>query len=399
MNTQLLIKCVVILLLGSLVSCSKVDIPSTATCTNDASFVINDNHPKAVAIQELMNEYISKGLPGISVLINDADGFWIASAGYADIENGIMMQPCHINKLGSVTKMMIGSLVWQLVQDNVLSIEEPISTYIPEVAAKIEYGEDITLGMLLNHTSGVYDVAGNLNYNLAVINDFSKHWTTEEIIKYLEGQPATHLPGEAQRYSNSNTMLIGLIIDKVTGRQHSVLLKERIFSPLGMDNTVYYNYESDFPLPNLAQGYLDFHNNGQNIQNVSNLNPGSGNGYTGVYSTVTDLYKFMNALLREKTIITPDNLELIFESMPTDSESSWQGSIGGIHNEFRNDFPDSINVYGHAGGDIGYSANLNYMPHNNTIIAATYNYGTNLSSPLRNVLGEFRYRLYQICAE
>ncbi len=399
MNNNLIIKSAVLLFLISFISCSKVDIPSTDTCTDDASFTINNNHPKAVAIQELMNEYISKGLPGISVLINDDDGFWIASAGFADIENGIVMQPCHVNKLGSVTKMMIGSLVWQLVQNNVLSINEPISTYIPEVAAKIEHGEDITLAMLLNHTSGIYDVAGNLNFNLAVINDFSKRWTTEEIIKFLEGQSATHLPGEAQRYSNSNTMLVGLIIDEVVGRHHSALLQERIFSPLGMDNTVYYNYERDFPLPNLAQGYLDFHNNGQHIQNVSNLNPGSGNGYTGVYSTVTDLYKFMNALLREKTLITPDNLELIFESMQNDSSSSWQGSIGGIHNEFRNDFPDNINIYGHAGGDIGYSANLNFMPHNNTIVAATYNYGSNLGSPLRAVLGEFRYRLYQICAE
>ena len=399
MNNNLIIKSAVLLFLISFISCSKVDIPSTDTCTDDASFTINNNHPKAVAIQELMNEYISKGLPGISVLINDDDGFWIASAGFADIENGIVMQPCHVNKLGSVTKMMIGSLVWQLVQNNVLSINEPISTYIPEVAAKIEHGEDITLAMLLNHTSGIYDVAGNLNFNLAVINDFSKRWTTEEIIKFLEGQSATHLPGEAQRYSNSNTMLVGLIIDEVVGRHHSALLQERIFSPLGMDNTVYYNYERDFPLPNLAQGYLDFHNNGQHIQNVSNLNPGSGNGYTGVYSTVTDLYKFMNALLREKTLITPDNLELIFESMQNDSSSSWQGSIGGIHNEFRDDFPDNINIYGHAGGDIGYSANLNFMPHNNTIVAATYNYGSNLGSPLRAVLGEFRYRLYQICAE
>ena len=230
MNNNLIIKSAVLLFLISFISCSKVDIPSTDTCTDDASFTINNNHPKAVAIQELMNEYISKGLPGISVLINDDDGFWIASAGFADIENGIVMQPCHVNKLGSVTKMMIGSLVWQLVQNNVLSINEPISTYIPEVAAKIEHGEDITLAMLLNHTSGIYDVAGNLNFNLAVINDFSKRWTTEEIIKFLEGQSATHLPGEAQRYSNSNTMLVGLIIDEVVGRHHSALLQERILA-------------------------------------------------------------------------------------------------------------------------------------------------------------------------
>lgn len=389
----------IIIVLSRLFSCSKIDIPPTTTCTDDVSFVINENHPKAAAIKTLMNDYVAQGLPGMSVLINDDDGFWIASAGYADLENQIIMQPCHINKLGSVTKMMLGTLVWQLIQDGAMNIDDPISQHIPEVAEKIENGSDITVAMLINHTSGIYDVAGDLNFNLAVINDFSKHWTSEEIIKYLEGKPATHLPGETKRYSNSNTMLVGLIIDKVAGRHHSAFLQSRILDPLGMENTVYYNYENDFPLPNLAQGYLDFHNDGGDIQNISNLNPGSGNGYTGVYSTVTDLYKFINALLREKTLTTPENLELIFNNMVTAENSSWEGSIGGIHNEFRNEFSDSIKVYGHAGGDIGYSANLNYMPHNNTIVAATYNYGTNLSSPLRSVLGEFQRALYQICAE
>lgn len=389
----------IIIVLSSITSCSKVDIPPTVTCTDDVSFVINENHPKAAAIQTLMNDYIAQGLPGMSVLINDNDGFWIASAGYADLENQIIMQPCHVNKLGSVTKMMIGTLVWQLIQDGSMEIDDPISKHIPEIAAKIENGNDITVAMLVNHTSGIYDVAGDLNFNLAVINDFSKHWTSEEIIEYLDGKPATHLPGETTRYSNSNTMLVGLIINQVAGRHHSALLQSQILEPLGMESTVYYNYENDFPLPNLAQGYLDFYNDGKSIQNISNLNPGSGNGYTGVYSTVTDLYKFMNALLREKTLITPENLDLIFNSMETNENSSWEGSIGGIHNEFRLTFSDSLNIYGHSGGDIGYSANLNYIPHNNTIIATTLNYGTNLRSELRGVLGEFRRELYEICVE
>lgn len=385
--------------LSSFMSCSKVDIPPTTTCTDDVSFVINENHPKAAAIQTLMNDYIAQGLPGMSVLINDDDGFWIASAGFADIENQIMMQPCHVNKLGSITKMMMGTLIWELIQDGLMNIDDPIHKHIPDVADKIENGDDITVAMLVNHSSGVYDVARDLGFNLAVINDFSRSWTSDEIIKYLEGKPATHLPGEAVRYSNSNTMLVSLIIDKVANRHHSAFLQSRILAPLGMESTVYYNYDSDFPLPNLAQGYLDFHNDGDDIQNISNLNPGSGNGYTGVYSTVTDLYKFMNALLREKTLITPENLDLIFNSMDLYENDSWRSSIGAIHDEFLTTLPDSIHAYGHAGGDIGYSANLNYMPHNNTIVAATYNYGTNLSSPLRSVLGEFRQELYKICIE
>lgn len=383
-----------------LISCQSEElIKNTTNCSYSNEFPINTSHPKGAKIQVVMDKYAAKGVPGMSILIHDKDGFWIKSAGFADLENGIEMQPCHVNKLGSITKMMMGALVWHYVQEGKLDINAPISQYIPDVAAKITNGKDITLGMLLNHTSGVYDIARDLGYNLAVINDFTKSWTSEEILKYIGEKPATNVPGESVHYSNSNTLLEGMIIEQITGKKHGDLLKEKIFTPLGMTNTYYYNYSEAFPTDLLAQGYLDFNNNGGAIQNISNLNPGSGNGYTGVYSTVTDLYKFMNALLVEKTLTTPENLDLILNNMRANDENTYQTSWGGIHREFMTTLPDSIKSYGHGGGDIGYSANLNYLPHNQTIFAATFNYGTNLPSDLGKELGELRKELMLIMAE
>jgi len=380
-------------------ACKKEVIKDSKSCTSIESSIVNENHPKRLAIQEEINTFIGKGLPGMSILISDDDGLWIGTGGYADLENKVKMEPCHLLKLGSITKMMIGTLVWQLIQDGDLAIEDPISKYIPEVANNIENGNDITLGMLLNHTSGVYDIAGDLGFNLAVINDFARSWTEEEMLGYIEGKPATGLPGEAVSYSNSNTMLIGLIINAATGREHGELLQERIFDPTGMTNTVYYDYSSEFPKSELAQGYLDFHNNGKSIQNISDLNPGSGNGYTGVYSNVTDLLSFMNALLREKTLTTPENLDIIFNTMRLGSGNNWRSSYAAIHDEYMDLFDDPVHAFGHAGGDVGYSANLNYFPHNNTIIAATYNYGTNLPSELGDELRILRKKLMEIMAE
>ncbi len=379
--------------------CSQIKINSTKQCTISQNFTSNSSHPKGNRIKEVMNRYIARGVPGMTVLIHDTNGFWFESAGMADIENKIPMQPCHINKLGSITKMMMGSLIWTLVQEGKLDINAPLKQYLPNVAAKITNGNDITLAMLLNHTSGIHDIGGDLGFNLAVVNDFTKSWTEDEILKYIANKPATNLPGEAVNYSNSNTLLEAMIIEKVTGEQHGELLKERVFSPLGMTDTEYYDYDSPFPKGTLAQGYLDFYNDGKGIQNISNLNPGSGNGYTGVYSTVTDLYKFMDALMVQKTIITPNNLALILGSMRIDDEHTYQTSIGGIHSDFMKEVPDSVKVYGHGGGDIGYSANLDYLPHNQTVFAASYNYGTNLPTALGEEIKELRKELIKIIAE
>lgn len=374
-------------------------IKPTISCTASNEFTINTAHPKATKIQALMDKYAAKGIPGMTILIHDDNGFWIQSKGMADVENKIAMQPCHINKLGSVTKMMMGALVWQIIQEGKLDINAPISQYIPAVAEKITNGKDITLSMLINHTSGIYDIARDLGYNLAVINDFSKSWTAEEILPFIAHKTPTNAPGEAVNYSNSNTLLISMVIEAATGRKHADLLRERILAPLGMNDTYYYDYTKDFPTNRLAQGYLDFNNDGGTIQNISSLNPGSGNGYTGVYATVTDLYKFMNALMVQKTLTSPANITLILNSMRFDEKKTWQSSIGAIHREYADVLPDNIKAYGHAGGDIGYSANLDYFPHNNTIFAATYNYGTNLPSPVGSELISFRKELILLMAE
>lgn len=385
-------------LILSFVSCQDTLIQPTSTCVNDASIVINESHPKALKLQTIIDKYISKGVPGVTVLINDDNGFWINSGGFADIENGIEMQPCHINKLGSVTKMMIGAVVWQLIQEGKLNIHDKMSQYLPEVANRITNGNEITLAMLLNHSSGVYDVAGDLGYNLAILNDMTKSWTEAEILEYLEGKTPTNQPGEAVNYSNSNTLLVAMILEDITGIQHGELLKRYIFEPLGMDNTVYYDYAETFPITHLAQGYLDFYNDGRSIQNISKFNPGSGNGYTGVYSTVIDMYRFMNALLREKTLITPENLDLIFESMQIHSEGDFRTSTASILDEELVLFGDSptIHAYGHNGGDIAYSANLNYFSHNNTIFAMTCNYGVALSSEVGEEVRNMREELYLV---
>ena len=378
-----------------LVGCTKHFIKPTAVCVDNQDFIQSSiNHPKGDALQNILDSYIAEGIPGATLLIADSNGIWTGSAGYADLQNNIKMQPCHILKPGSVTKMLIGNLLWQLQEEGKLHIKDLISNYIPNVAENITNGDQITIEMLVNHTSGIYTIARDLNYNLAVVNDFTRGWNSEDIIQYFSNKPATNLPGEKYNYSNTNTLISELIIESITGEPLETTLAEKIFNPLEMNNTVYYDYSEEFPLGNLAQGYVDFHNDGGKIQNISDLNPGSGNGYTGLYSNAEDMYLFSKALFIDNTLISENSLNEILYSFFYSESGNSASSSGAIHREDIEFFGDSITAYGHGGGDIGYAANVTFIENTNTIIVINYNYGTQFWTPLGEKIQELKRAIY-----
>ena len=378
-----------------LVGCTKHFIKPTAICMDNQDFIqSSNNHPKGDALQNILDSYIAEGIPGVTLLIADSNGIWAGSSGYADLQNNFKMQPCHILKPGSVTKMIIGNLMWQFQEEGLLNIKDLISKYIPNVAKNITNGDQITIEMLINHTSGIYTIARDLNYNLAVVNDFTRGWNAEEIIQYFSNKPATNLPGEKYNYSNTNTLISELIIESITGEPLENTLAEKVFNPLEMNNTVYYDYSGEFPLGNLAQGYVDFHNDGGNIQNISDLNPGSGNGYTGLYSNAEDMYLFSKALFMDNTLISENSLNEILDSFFYSESGNSASSSGAIHREDIEFFGDSITAYGHGGGDIGYTANVTFIENTNTIIVINYNYGTQFWTPLGEKIQELKRAIY-----
>lgn len=386
-------------LLALLVACQSDKIqPTSGSCALD--YDPTDNHPKNAQSKLLIDSYVKRGIPGIALLIADSNGLSVQASGMADIEAGVALQPCHIGKLGSITKMMLGTLTWMLIEEGKygLSVEDKLSKWRPDLAEKITNGDKITLGMLIDHTAGVYDVARDLAYNLAVINDPQKAWDAEEIVAYSFGKAANGQPGDSVHYSNIHTLLEALVIEKATGRKHGDLLRERVFEPLQMKHTLYYDYASTLP-NGVIQGYVNFHNTGEGIQNISSLNPGSGNGYTGVYSSVGDLYKFMDALMRKKSLISQQSLDAIFASFRTSNKGDWKSSKGGIHMDFLLDSNTASHTVGHGGGDVGYSAGLYYYPATGAISAYILNYGTNLPTEIGDLLAPLRRDINYLSVE
>jgi len=374
--TQLL----AVLLVFSWINCKKEIGPTDdVTCTASG---INDNHPKRDAINAIISAYVKKGLPGISILIEDSNGIYANSSGFADIENKIAFKTCHISKAASITKMLVGTLTLKLQEEGKISLDEPISKYIDgTILKKIDKAEGKTIRQLMNHTTGIFDVITSTRFYLAVLNTPDKNWTQNELLEFVYGEEGYELntPYPAH-YSNTNTLLLSMCIEKATGIPHHILLKEKILLPLGMEDTYYQGREK---LPQFtAQGYFDLHNN-NTIVNVCNLITGSGNGYGGIFSTVFDLNKFIKALLINKTILSDISL-IEMQQFLQEDEDFYTGS--GLIKKFTNKSAFGI---GHTGRDLGYSADLFYFPAQNKTVVFFVNYGTNGSSALKDVFKQF----------
>jgi len=335
-------------------------------------------------------------LPGIALLINDEYGTWVGSAGKADIKNNIDFAPCQISKVASITKMMIGTLVFLMMEDSVNSkigysdLNRKISTWLPEyLLKKVPNGTLVTLGQLMNHESGIPDVAEEDDFYLAVLGNPNKLWSQNELLNFVQGSKAIFNPGDTAIYSNTNTLLVAMIIDKISGRSHAELLREKVITPLGLTNTFYHPHDA---LPNcVAQGYYDLYRN-HTLINVSNFMTGNGTGYNGVYSNVVDLYRFLDALLISKTLLSQSSLDLMMRTGKSDGTNRYGY---GIMRKFIEREPNA--AWGHSGRDLGYSANLFYFPPVNGRPAVSHsllvNYGTDADSFLKEVFRQFQAEL------
>ncbi|MFN4123306.1 MAG: serine hydrolase domain-containing protein [Flavobacteriales bacterium] len=348
--------------------------------------LINQNHPRATTYQNFINDYVKKGLPGISLLIEDEDGIFVGAAGKADLENNIDFTPCHISKAASITKLLVGTLTLKLQEDGKLSLDDPIEKYIDQnTIDRIDGASGKKIRQLMNHTTGIFDVITSSKFYLAVLNNPNKAWTQEELLRFVYGETAEGLNNPyPANYSNTNTLLLSMCIDKATGESHAKLLRSKILEPLQMGNTFYQSRES---IPNTAaQGYYDLYNNNR-VVNVSNLITGSGNGYGGIYSNVFDLHRFIKALFAEKTILNEASLAEMFNTTQEDDDF-FTGA--GTVKKFTQKAAYGI---GHTGRDLGYSANLFYFPERNVVITFFVNYGTNGDSRLRPIFRTFESEL------
>ncbi|MDX1910657.1 MAG: serine hydrolase domain-containing protein [Saprospiraceae bacterium] len=367
-----------------LFSCKK-DIGHTTDCMPTPATA----HPKAALYQSVLDLHIAKGLPGLSALIRDKDGVWVGAAGMADISKGIEMKPCMVSKAASITKTFIGALTLKLVEEGAFGLDDPLSKWIPgDILDQVKNSRESTVRMCLNHTTGIADVIEDDGFYLTVLNDPARKWEPEALLRYVYGDEPEYPAGTDASYSNTNFVFLAMVMEAATGKDHAALLREKIIAPLGFEHTFYYWHD---PLPaETAQGYFDLYNN-QTLLNVTNYNTGSGNGYGGLYSNVYDLQRFIELLVREKTMLQAASLDAMLTfTDPVEGVNRANGL--GIFRDFLERAPNQY-AYGHRGRDLGYTADMYWFPEQDVTMVYFLNYGTDAESSLKPYFREFRSAL------
>jgi D-alanyl-D-alanine carboxypeptidase len=205
------------------------------------------------ALQAILDEHVVfSAEPGITVAIYSKEGaYWEGSAGIRQIQNADPMTPDSGFRVGSNTKTYFATITMLLAEEGALSLDDTLGKYLPEYTL----WKDIRLRHLLGMQSGIPDYLGVAELMFARVMDPGAAVTPEEILSFVADKPLLYVPGVGANYSNSNYMLLGLILEKVTGKAPDVLLAERLTGPLGLEHTIL--DLTGEQRPDVSHGYMD----------------------------------------------------------------------------------------------------------------------------------------------
>lgn len=365
-----------------------------ANCMGWSQIVSNPNHSKGKEVSGYLQSLVQNGCPGASLAILDKDGWWLQSEGFANIEEQIKMTDSYLHYLQSVAKTYMAVAVLKLYEESKLQLDDPITQHLsPKVSGMVDRANEITIKMLLNHTSGIPEYNFHPEYASTLLQYPETAFGAIDYIKFIEGKKLTFEPGSQYSYRNTNYVLLALITDYITG-DHAAYMEETIFEPLGLQHTYYRISDKKLKGEKLSSSYWDRYSDGvlENISRVQRLNVTYMVGDDGIVTTTAEAILFLKGLLEGK-LLKESTLEMM-KTWVNNREGKPAYGLGLGHGDvFGHPF------YGHSGGGIGAGCELRYFPESDRYMFISINIGTVTYSPLHNKLEELRNKLFEALAE
>ncbi|MBW4513508.1 MAG: beta-lactamase family protein [Scytonematopsis contorta HA4267-MV1] len=315
-------------------------------------------------LQSVLDEAVNKQQsPGAVLYISTPDGTWAGASGVSNLARKTPMKPTDGFSIASTSKTFVAVVVLQLAAEGKLNLDRPIAKYLSEsISSSIPNSKNITVRQLLNHTSGVAEYLNTDAFKKATASrGRSKPWTAKEAIKYMYGVKPKALPGERFAYTDTNYILLELIVEQITKGTLAEAIRNRILEPLSLKNTFTELHEPT--KGDVATGYSRPNKNGKR-NSFEDVNDGNGLGDGGLVSTGEDLGKFMQALFGDKTLLPPNMMAEMLKF--PDRDYAYGLGVERIKTPFGM-------ALGHSGIAYGFRTQMLYFPNQKSSVVVLVN--------------------------
>jgi D-alanyl-D-alanine carboxypeptidase len=330
------------------------------------------------ALQTLLNKQrTSINIPGVTATVIFSDGSrWSGASGNAALSPKTAATARTPFVVGSITKTFVAALVMRLAEEGVLSLEDPLSKWLPAYpnAAKI------SLRQLLSHTSGVYNYFEHPDYNSLVFKRPTYNWQPQEILDTFKRAPY-FAPGTGYHYSNTGYVLLGMVAEKAAGVGLGEQLRTRFWQPLGLART---SFQGDGPPPSAAaKGYLLKSTGFKEISDSTGYRPTRSAATVAwaagsMVATADDIATWGRALYGGGVLQPASLTEMLdYGRYP----GGGQYGLG-----LRTRTLDGRRMFGHTGSLRGYVAAMWHLPAENTTVVVTTNRGRIVANEIVNAI-------------
>jgi D-alanyl-D-alanine carboxypeptidase len=365
---------------------------AVSACTTAHAPTSSDHPGAASKLQVLLDEAVSRGIPGISAAVATRNGVvWSGVAGNADLKTGAPVRSDMLFGVGSITKTFVAVAILQLAQEGRLDLNATAASLLGSAVADIPNANSATIAQLLNHTGGVpswEDDPTWIREGRGAQLDVSRVWDKTATLPYIKGHAPLDAPGARFSYANTNFTLLGMIVEKVTGTDAVSEIKRRILAPIGIKDIYLEGFEP-VPQDRLAHRYHWATEEFRRTAGVNAAFPEARAGLIdasrsnlsvewtagGVVATPRDLALYAVAL-RDGRLLSPQSMKFMMQWFPAGEfgvRAPMRVQIG--HNLFRTEYLDGVTVIGHSGDVLGFTGAFYWIEGSDAVVAVMCNVG------------------------
>ncbi len=355
------------LLVGALVGGWGDDAAGASTKTDATATSARSSAPLPPRQRARLNAAVHRGFreaaaPGVIVGVQTPKGKWVKAIGIANERSNAPMRASMHQRIGSVTKTFMGALLMQLAGEHKLSLGDKVSQYIEGVPN----GDTMTLRQVADMTSGVASYTADPAFMEALFSDPERRWRPRELLEVGLRASPVFSPGTAFQYSDSNYVLLGLVIQRVEGRPLRAVLRKRIIGPLRLAQTSWPGRSAALPKPH-ARGYTLQGQSSDEPADATKWNPSYAWAAGEMISSVRDLLVYGRATGTGKRLLRPEQqrerLHSFDPKIPPESATLSYG-IGLVNDS---------GWIGHTGQVPGYTTAVYYHPDIDTTVVVEAN--------------------------